>query len=124
MRRVFKTKAFQSQIKKSALTDSVLCKAVLEMERGLIDADLGGGIVKKRVALPGAGKSGGARALLATNRVDRWFFVFGFKKNERANVSPEELAALKMFAKDLLSLTAGELQQALTAAELKEICHE
>lgn len=64
MRRVFTTKGFQRQVKKSGLTDEALCEAVAEMERGLIDADLGGGVVKKRVALSGRGKSGGARTLL------------------------------------------------------------
>jgi len=124
MRRVLKTKAFQSQVKKTGLTDEALCKAVAEMERGLIDADLGGGVVKKRVALPGRGKSGGARTLLATNRATRWIFVFGFKKNDRANVSPAELEALRMLARDLLALGDAQLQQAIASGELKEICHE
>ncbi len=70
-------------MRKTELSDPVLCAAVEEMERGLIDADLGGGVVKKRVALPGRGKSGGARTLVATNKGNRWFFVFGFEKNER-----------------------------------------
>jgi hypothetical protein len=72
MQRTFKTRYFSRWMRKSGLTDSMLCQAVAEMVRGLIDADLGGGVVKKRVALPGCGKSGGARTLLATNRGDRW----------------------------------------------------
>lgn len=124
MRRFLKTRVFQSQVKKAGLTDETLCKAVAEMERGLIDADLGGGVVKKRVALPGRGKSGGARTLLATNRASRWIFVFGFKKNDRASVSPAELEALRMLAKDLLALGDAQLQQAIASGELKEICHE
>lgn len=63
------------------------------MQAGLIDADLGGCVVKKRVALPGRGKSGGARTLVATNKDNRWFFVFGFKKNERTNINKKELEA-------------------------------
>lgn len=113
MRRVLKTKAFQGHVKKVGLTDEALCKA-----------DLGGGVVKKRVALPGRGKSGGARTLLATNRASRWIFVFGFKKNDRANVSPAELEALRMLARDLLALGDAQLQQAIASGELKEICHE
>ena len=73
--------------------------------RGLIDADLGGGVYKKRIAQPGRGKSGSSRTLLASNRQDRWIFVFGFEKNDRANVSDRELEALKMLAADLLGLT-------------------
>ena len=84
------------------LSDDALCKAIREMEQGLIDADLGGGVVKKRVALSGMGKRGGSRTLVATNKEDRWFFVFGFEKNERANISSTELEALKSIAADLL----------------------
>lgn len=76
VRRGFKTRHFTRWLRKTELTDESLCKAVCEMERGLVDADLGGGVVKKRVAPPGRGKRGGARTLLATNRGDRWFFVY------------------------------------------------
>lgn len=124
MRRVFKTKAFASQTKKSGLTDAALCQAVNEMQAGLVDADLGGGVVKKRVALPGRGKSGGARTLLATNRGSRWFFVFGFAKNERSNISDGELEALKVLAHMLLARNDGNLDQAVLAGELMEICND
>jgi hypothetical protein len=86
MKRVFKTRHFSRWMRKTELTDKVLCLAVAEMVQGLIDADLGAGVVKKRIALPGRGKSGGVRTLLATNKGNRWFFLFGFEKNERANV--------------------------------------
>src|SRR5262245_51761106 len=85
-------------MRKTDLTQEALCLAISEMENGLIDAELGGGVVKKRVPLPGRGKSGGARTLLATNKGSLWFFVFGFEKNERANISPRELEALKALA--------------------------
>ncbi len=124
VRRVFKTKAFASQTKKFGLTNAALCQAVSEMQAGLVDADLGGGVVKKRVALPGRGKSGGARTLLATNRGSRWFFVFGFAKNERSNVSDIELEALKMLAHDLLSLNDSKLDQAVLGGQLMEICND
>jgi hypothetical protein len=80
MKRVFKTRNFARWMRKTELTEKVLRAAVVEMEQGLIDADLGGGVVKKRVALPGRGKSGGARTLVATNKGIRWFFLFGFEK--------------------------------------------
>lgn len=73
-------------MQKSALSDDALSRAVLEMAQGRVDADLGGRVVKKRVALPGRGKSGGVRTIVATNRGDRWFFMYGFEKNERANI--------------------------------------
>ena len=83
MRRVFKTRPFTRWLRKTDLNDAALCQAVLEMERGLIDADLGGGVLKKRVALPGQGKSGSTRTLVATHQGDRWFFVFGFQRERQ-----------------------------------------
>lgn len=124
MRRVFKTRFFSRWMRKSDLTDQALCAAILETERGLVDADLGGSIVKKRVALPGRGKSGSARTLIATNRDSRWFFVFGFEKNERANVSTKELEALQAVAIDLLKLTAAQLDTHVESGALAEICHD
>ena len=94
------------------------------MRQGLIDADLGAGVIKKRVPLPGRGKSGGARTLVATNKGDRWFFVFGFGKNERANISPQELDALQAIAADLLKLAADDLDAQVKASALHEIGHE
>jgi hypothetical protein len=111
-------------MRRTALADEALCAAVAEMVKGLVDADLGGGVVKKRVALPGRGKSGGARVLVATNRSDRWFFVFGFEKSDRANVSADELAALKMLAADLLRLSSNELAALAESGALQEICHD
>jgi len=124
MKRVFMTRHFSRWMRKTALTETALCKAVAEMEQGLIDADLGGGVVKKRVPLPGRGKSGGARTLVATNRGDRWFFVFGFEKNERANIAAGELEALQAIAADLLKLAAKELDAQLETGALQEICND
>lgn len=111
-------------MRKTDLTEEALCLAISEMEKGLIDAELGGGVVKKRVPLPGRGKSGSTRTLLATNKGSRWFFVFGFEKNERANVSVRELAALKAIAADLLKLTSEELESQVASDALQEICHD
>lgn len=80
MKKVFKTRHFSRWMRKTELTDQTLCAAVMEMEGGLVDADLGGGVVKKRVALPGRGKRGSTRTLLATNLRDRWFFCSGSKR--------------------------------------------
>lgn len=94
------------------------------MEQGLIDADLGGGIVKKRVALPGRGKSGSTRTLVATNKSNRWFFVFSFEKNERDNISDKELEALKDIATDLLKLTSNELDVHVESRAINEITYD
>ncbi len=102
----------------------MLCIAVTEMVQGLIDADLGGGVVKKRVGLAGRGKRGGARTLIATNKGDRWFFVFGFEKNERANIADDELEALQEVAAQLLARTGRQLDEAIQDGSLQEICDD
>jgi len=121
---IFKTRNFARWARNSGLSDSLLKMAVLEIQRGLLEADLGGGIVKKRIALPGRGKRGSTRTLLATNRNDRWFFVFGFEKNERVDISENELESLKKVAKDLLGLTAAQIAVALGEGSLVEVEHE
>ena len=110
-------------MRKTDLREADLCEAVAEMEQGLIDADLGGGIVKKRVALPGRGKSASVRTLVATNRGDRWFFVFGFEKNHRANIADTELRDLQEYGRDLLKLTGSNLDTMTGNGALQEVCH-
>ena len=124
MRRVFKTRHFSRWMRKTELSDLMLCHAVNEMAQGLIEADMGGSVVKKRIALPGRGKSGSARTLIATNKGNRWFFLFGFEKNERANVSTKELEALQEIAIDLLKHTAVELDALVASNYLQEICND
>ena len=124
IKRVFKTRYFKRWQRKIGLSDVALCQAVTEMEQGLIDANLGGGVIKKRVALPGRGKRGGARTLVATNKSDRWFFVFGFEKNERANITAEELEGLQEIAKQLLDRTPDQLNETVRDGSLQEICHD
>ena len=111
-------------MRKTELTNPALCKAVAEMTEGLIDADLGGDVLKKRVALPGRGKSGGVRTLVATRRGTRWFFVFGFEKNDRANISDIELDGLQSLASDLLARNGRQLDEAIAEGVLLEICHD
>ena len=123
MKRVFKTRYSNRWIRKTDLTDSALCQAVAEMSHGLIDADLGNGVVKKRIGLAGRGKRGGARILVATNKGSRWFFVFGFEKNDRANIAEDELEALKDVATQLLARTGQQLNEAVEDGSLQEICN-
>ena len=101
--RIFKNKVFNKWAEKEGLSDDTLRRAVNEMERGLMDADLGGHVMKKRVAVGSRGKSGGVRTLLAYKSGDKAFFVYGFAKNVRANISTDELKALKHLAKELMS---------------------
>jgi hypothetical protein len=117
----FKTKMFAKWASGEGLGDDALASAVAEMEQGLIDARLGGQVVKKRVALPGRGKRGSTRTLVAFKKCDKAFFIYGFAKNERSTVSDKELRALKLLAKELLEYTAPALDKATQAGELIEI---
>ena len=121
--RVFKSKWFDKWATGEGLNDKTLLAAVAEMEDGLVDARLGGHVVKKRVALPGRGKRGGSRTLVAYRKADKAFFVYGFAKNERVNISTNELKALKLLATQLLSYTNPALIKAINAGELIEV-HE
>lgn len=123
MRRVFRTRTFTRWMRKAGLTDDTLCDAVIEMVQGLVDADLGGYLVKKWVALPGQGKRGGARTIVATKLSDRWFFLYGFGKNERANIERHELKVFQEVAKELLGFNDGQLAAALTDGEIVEVCN-
>jgi hypothetical protein len=80
-------------------------------------------VLKKRVALPGKGKRGSARTIVATNKDDRWVFVFGFKKNDRANVTDAELGALRKIALDLMKQSSANLDALIVQGELEEICN-
>ena len=118
---VYKTRWFDRWARKQGLPDPGLCVAVLDITTGLYDADLGGGLLKKRVARAGQGKSGGFRTLVATNKGSRRFFMYGFAKNERSNIDKDEEEALKKLAVHFLSLTEYALGKAERTGELVEI---
>ena len=118
---IYKTRWFDRWARKQNLGRRALCEAVREMAAGLYEADLGGGLLKKRIARSGQGKSGGFRTLVATNKGSRWFFVFGFPKNARSNIDKDEEDALKRLAAHLLSLTPPDLRTAQRAGELMEV---
>ena len=123
--RIYKTKVFSRWAAEQELNDLSLWKAVSEMMSGLIDADLGSGLLKKRVARTGQGKSGSFRTLVATNKGDLWIFIFGFSKNERSNINQKEAKALKKLAEELLSLNEQDLLKAQLNNELIQVnCNE
>jgi hypothetical protein len=123
--RIFKNKPFARFARKAGLDDIALCNTVADAERGLIDADLGGGVLKQRMARPGQGKSGGFRALILYKRATRAVFVYGFSKNERANVAPDEIDALKELARELLAYNDEALANAVSFGTLIEVnCDE
>jgi hypothetical protein len=122
--RVFKTKAFARFARKEDLKDKALADVIANIERGLVDADLGGGLVKQRVARVGGGKRGGFRTLIAYRAGERAVFLFGFAKNDRANISPEDERDLKDYGAMLLSLKDKDIELMTENAELREVCYD
>ena len=118
--RLYKTKWFHRWAAREGLTGEVLRAAVVELEQGLADA-LGGYVYKQRVVLPGRGKRGGARTLIAFRRGQAVFFLYGYSKNERANINNAELRALRLLAKELLGYSEPSLAKAIKAGELVEV---
>ena len=121
MIRIYKTKVFDRWLKKSEVTDLDLIQAVKEMSMGLVDADLGEHLFKKRIALPGRGKRSGVRTLVASKIDDQWFFLYGFAKNERDTISDRELRVLQVIAGSWLEQDQKMLQRAIEVGELKEV---
>lgn len=123
--RIFKNKAFMRFAKKAGIGDVALCEAVRDAERGLIAADLGGGVIKQRIARPGGGKSGGFRTLIVFRAGTRAFFVHGFAKNEKDNIGKDELVALKKLASELISYDDKAIVRVIASGTLTEvICNE
>ena len=123
--RIFQNKAFIRFAKKAGIGDAVLCEAIRDAERGLIAADLGGGVIKQRIARPGQGKSGGFRALIVFRAGARAFFVYGFAKNEMDNIGQDELVALKKLATALLAYDDKAIARVIASGTLAEvICDE
>ena len=118
---VFVTKTFARWMRKSQVTDLDILGATEEMVQGLIDANLGGHLVKKRVALRGRGKSAGARTIVATKFEQRWIFLFGFEKNERSNIDANELKVLQELAVSLLDLDPQAIASAVSAGQLFQL---
>jgi hypothetical protein len=105
------------------ITDTDLRDAVARAERGLVDADLGGGVIKQRVARPGQGRSGGFRVLIAYRARTRSVFLFGFAKSARGNVDDDELATAREIAKAWLEADAKAITNALVQGIIQEVDH-
>jgi hypothetical protein len=119
--RVLKNKAFARFSRKNGVSDAELCAAIQDANRGLIDADLGGGVIKQRVARRGAGKSGGFRTMIVFKVRVLAIFVHGFAKSEVENIGPDALSALKKLASELLAYGADALEKAIASGTLMEL---
>ncbi len=113
---IYKSKWFTRWADKEGLTDNALKNAINEMEKGLIDADLGGHVYKKRAPIEGQGKSSGLRTILAFKVGNKAFFMYGFPKNARENIDSKELKAFKRLAKELLGYSDAQLKKPLKRA--------
>jgi hypothetical protein len=119
--RVFKTKGFARFARRERISDAYLCGAVRRAERGLLDADLGGGVIKQRMARPGQGRSGGHRVLIAYRPKTRSVFLFGFAKSARGNVDEDELATAREIAKGWLDADGKGLALAVAEGLIEEM---
>jgi len=119
--RTFKSKSFAKFARKEGITDGQLCKAIRDAENGLIDADLGGGVIKQRIARPNEGKSGGYRSIILFRAGDRAFFVYGFAKSAQANIDAGEEADFKELAFILLELNDEQIEKLLEAKKFTEV---
>jgi len=120
----FKTKQFARFARRERIADASLSGAVLRAERGLVGADLGGGVIKQRLARPGQGRSGGYRVLLAYRRQATAVFLFGFAKSELDNIEDDELATLRDIAKAWLGANDTALAAAVANGLILEVAYE
>ena len=119
--RIFKNTRFVRFAGKEGISDNELKEAVNQLDAGQADASLGGGVYKIRVARPGEGKSGAYRVIVLFRRKERTFFVYGFAKSERANISEMELQAYKEVAKKYFSMTEKQIEKSIKHGELIEL---
>ena len=119
--RIFRNAWFERFARKQKIQDAALCNAVHRAELGLIDADLGGEVIKQRVARQGQGRSGGYRTLILYRRAHRAFFVYGFAKSQQANISDEEEAVFKKMAQHVLALTDEQLAALIQNGQFSEV---
>lgn len=119
--RVFKMRGFKRFARREGLADATLAAAIRQAESGLIDADLGGGLIKLRVARSGGGKRGGYRTIIAYRAQARAVFLLGFAKNEQENIPTEQLADLRIIANDLLGRSEKTLSCDIEEGILEEV---
>jgi hypothetical protein len=119
--KIYKLKSFYKWARSEKLKDEKLKTALEEIEDGLIDADLGNGLIKKRIAREGEGKRGGHRCILAFKQKDKAIFLFGFSKNEQDNITEKQLESLKYLAKEYLKLDSKGLDKLVKIGFLIEV---
>jgi hypothetical protein len=119
--RVFKNTWFDRFARKQRISDAVLLEAVERADSGLVDADLGGGVIKQRLAREGQGKSVGFRSIILYRKAERAFLVYGFAKSDRDNIDEDENAFFRKAAIHVLKLSENELDRLIESNEFKEV---
>jgi hypothetical protein len=119
--RIFKTRWFARYARREKIADASLLEAVSRAGRGLVDADLGGSVIKQRVTRAGQGRSGGYRVLIAFRAAHRAVFMLGFAKNERDNITADELESLKRAAALWLAADPVKIGRAIHEGILMEV---
>lgn len=119
--RVFKTKWLARFARQARVSDASLVAAIKRAERGLIDADLGGGLIKQRVPRQGQGKSGGHRMMVAYRTSERAIFLYGFAKSEQENIALDELLSLRDIAQAWLGTDVANLARSVAQGVLVEV---
>ena len=119
--RTYKSRWFQRFAGKEGIADAALREAIVRAERGLVDADLGGEVIKQRIARSGQGRSKGYRAIVFFRRGSNAFFVYGFAKSKRANIENDEKEQFKQAAKHVLGLTERQLAELLKRGDFVEV---
>lgn len=119
--RIFKLKAFARFQRREQIADKSLVKAVRNAEAGIVDAELGGGIIKQRVARVSQGKSGGFRTVIAYRQGVRAVYLFGFAKSELENLDDDELTYWRQIGRDYLALNETLIEAAVAADILIEV---
>lgn len=119
--RVFCTKWMARYARREGISDANLSEAIARAEMGLIDADLGGGLIKQRIARAGKGRSGGYRTIIAYRRAGRAVFLLGFAKSERDNIGNNELGELRMIGLNWLNASKETMEEALEEKSLQEV---
>ena len=122
--RVFKTRWFERFARKEKIPDPALIDAVARAENGQVDADLGGGVIKQRIARPGRGKSGGYRTIIFFRRGERAVFAYGFAKSDRANIDDDEEKQFKEAARHVLQLTEKRVEALVQNGDFVEARYE
>ena len=122
--RIFKNAWFRRFARQEKITDSILFDAIARADKGLIDADLGGGVIKQRIARPGQGRSGGYRTIIIFKQEEKAFFVYGFAKSKRENIEKDEEEFFRKAAKELLALTDVQIRQLISINEMIEVTND